>query len=213
MTTDDSKADEPLVTGDDAFEVPTWFRWSAAFVALLMIVPPVLFLVRYSLAPSRFVSPKELGVVQLILAGTAILLFALAPWKALGLRLRKVGFLEFDRVISGQAVEHAQELTELRTRLDELETRTLGLDGTAGISEHVEDLELVPLLTKFLSDYRPEAFSPLRIRDWGSRQRGYESLALAKLGSIKRALQKLVSEGRAATRVSRMGNTLYKVSD
>lgn len=208
-----SGQEEPLVVENGAFEVPTWFRWVASAVALMLIVPSTVFIVRYSLSPAQFVSPKELGVIQMILAGTVILLFALAPWKALGLRLRKVGFLEFERVVSGQAAEHAQELTELRTRLDEMEVKVRGIDEIAPISEHLEDVDLRPLLNKFLEQHRPTAFSPLRIRDWGSRQQGYEKLANAKLASIRRVLQKLVSEGRAATRVSRMGNTLYKVAD
>jgi hypothetical protein len=74
-------------------------------------------------------------------------------------------------------------------------------------------MELTPLLTRFLDEHRPKAFSALRIRDWGSRQPGYEKLTHVKLSAIRRILQKLVSEGRAATRVSRMGSTLYKVLD
>lgn len=213
METNDPGEEEPLAADDGSFEIPTWFRWVAAALSLALIVPSIVFVVRYSLAPAQFVSPTELGITQLILAGTVILLFALAPWKALGLRLRKVGFLEFDRVISGQAAEHAQELTELRTRLDEMETKVRGMDEISSISEHLEDVELIPVIVKFLEQHRPRAFSPLRIRDWGSRQPGYERLAHAKLASIRRVLQKLVSEGRAATRVSRMGNTLYKVAD
>jgi hypothetical protein len=213
MPPNDSGEEEPLVADNASFEVPTWFRWVASAVALVLIIPSILFIVRYSLTPDQFVSPTELGVIQLILAGTVILLFALAPWKALGLRLRRVGFLEFDRVISGQAAEHAQELTELRTRLDEMETKVRGMDEISSISEHLEDVELLPLLVRFLEQHRPTAFSPLRIRDWGSRQPGYEKLAHSKLSSIRRMLQKLVSEGGAATRVSRMGNTLYKVAD
>jgi len=205
--------EDPLVTDDTSFEVPAWFRWVASAIAIVLIVPPIVFIFRYSFSPGRFVSPSELGVIQLILAGTAILLFALAPWKALGLRLRKVGILEFDRVISGQAAEHAEVLAEFRTRLDELETMVRGMSEIAPISEHLEDLDLVPLITRFLSDHRPTAYSPLRIRDWGSRQPGYERLEHAKITSIRRVLQKLVSEGGAATRVSRMGNTLYKAPD
>jgi len=211
--TEEADRERPL-TGDGApFEVPVWFRWAASAVALLLIVPSVLFLVRYSLAPNRFASPSDLGIIQLILVGTAILLCALAPWKALGLRLRKVGIVEFDRVISGQAAEHAEELTELRTRIDEMESTQRRLDDISPISEHLEDVALIPLVTKFLHEHRPTPYSPLRIREWGSRQPGYEQLAHAKLASIRRILQKLVSEGQAATRVSQLGNTLYKVPD
>jgi len=169
--------------------------------------------VRYSLAPTRYISPANLGVVQLILAGTVILLFALAPWRALGLRIRKVGFVEFERVLSGQANENAMEFTELRTRIEELETKIRGLDDVGPVTEHLEDMELYPLLSKILNENKPTALSPLRIREWGSRQPGYEKLAHTRLSSIRRILQKLVAEGRASTRVSRLGNTLYEAAD
>lgn len=212
MQTPEPKEEERPVADDPAFDMPTWFRWVVGGVAILLIGLPTLFLIRYSLAPEHFVSPSELGVSQLILAGVGILLIALAPWKAMGLRLRKVGMFEFDRVISGQAAEHAEEMTELRTRLDELESRARGLDDLAPISEHLEDVELAPLLAKFLDEHRSLAISPLRIREWGSRQPGYEKLAQAQVSSIRRILQKFVAEGRAVTRVSERGNTLYKVS-
>lgn len=206
-------SEEPLVDDGSPFEVPTWFRWASAALALALIAPATIFIIRYSLAPGRYVSPASLGVVQLILAGTVILLFALAPWRALGLRIRKVGFVEFDRVLSGQANENALEFTELRTRIEELEAKIRGLDGVGSISEHLEDVELYPLLNKFLNENRPTALSPLKVREWGSRQPGYEKLGQTRLASIRRILQKLVAEGRAATRVSRLGNTLYKSAD
>jgi hypothetical protein len=206
-------SDESLVEDGVPFEIPVWFRWISGILALGLIVPPTIFIVRYSVAPAQYVSPANLGVVQLILAGTLILLFALAPWRALGLRIRKVGFVEFDRVLSGQANENTLEFTELRTRIEELDTKMRGLDDVTPISEHLEDLELYPLLSKLLNENSATALSPLRIREWGSRQPGYEKLAHANLASIRRILQKLVAEGRAATRVSRLGNTLYKAAD
>lgn len=208
-----SLSDQPLVDDGAPFEVPTWFRWVSAVLALGLIVPSTIFIVRYSLAPTQYVSPTTLGVVQLILAGTLILLFALAPWRALGLRIRKVGFVEFERVLSGQANENALEFTELRTRIEELEAKIRGLDDVSSISEHFEDVELLPLLSKLLDENKPTALAPLKIREWGSRQPGYEKLAQTRLASIRRILRKLVSEGRASTRVSQLGNTLYKAAD
>lgn len=56
-------SDEPLVNDGASFEVPTWFRWVAAVLALGLIVPPTIFIVRYSLAPARYVSPANLQQV------------------------------------------------------------------------------------------------------------------------------------------------------
>lgn len=134
------------------------------------------------------------------------------PWKPLRLRLRKVGILEFEKVVSGQAAEHAEELSELRVRLNELEAMTRGLNEIAPISEHIEDVNLLPTVGKFLIEHQATAFSPLRLREWGSRQPGFENLQGASLSSLRRMLQKLVAQGRATTRISRLGNTLYQAS-
>jgi hypothetical protein len=88
-----------------------------------------------------------------------------------------------------------------------------GLDSVASIAEHLTEPELYPLLTKFLKQFQPRAFSPLRIREWGSRQPGYEKLASYTQSAIRIVLQKMVTAGQATTRVSRMGNTLYKAVD
>lgn len=210
---DYAKGDEPLGEDESGFEIPVWFKVLSASVSFALIAFPTIFLIRYSVRPEHFVSPVELGLVPLILCGAATLLFVLAPWKALGLRVRKVGFLEFERVVNAQATEHAQEFTELRTRIDELETRVRGLDDIASISENFEDLELRPLILRFLIDYGPNPFSPLRIRDWGGKQPGFEKLGQTRISTVRRILKALVSSGQASTRISRMGNTLYKVAD
>jgi hypothetical protein len=213
MASERPLSEEPLVSDQRAFDIPVWFRWAASIVAFALIVLPTIVIVRYSITPERFVSPTDLGLTPLILAGAAILLAALAPWKALGLRIRKIGPLELEQVVTTQATEHAEEFTELRARIEELETKARRADEISPITEHLEDVELYPLLTKFLEEFRPTPFSPIRIRDWGSRQPGYEKLAHFKQGAIRRVLQKLVTEGKAATRLGRLGNTLYKVKD
>jgi hypothetical protein len=70
-------------------------------------------------------------------------------------------------------------------------------------------MELSPILQKFLREFSPTAFSPLKISTWGTRQPGYEKLATFTQGSIRIVLQKLVASGVAVTRVSEFGNTLY----
>ena len=102
--------DESQMEDNTAFELPTWFRWATCVLALALIVPPTIFIIRYSLEPERFVTPADLGVIQLVLSGTLLLLLAMTPWKALGLRIRKVGFVEFERVrLLVQAMEMAIE--------------------------------------------------------------------------------------------------------
>jgi hypothetical protein len=207
-----AESDQPLAPGYEP-EIPRWYRVVAAAIGLALLLLPLAYLLRYSLDPSHFVSPAALGLGQLILAGTFILLAAITPWRSLGLRLRKVGIFEFDRVIRTQASEHAEELTEIRERLNELEYTARGMDGTSGIADHLEDLDLRPLLVKFLTEYRPRAFSPLRIQRRGSLQPGYAKLGTSSVGAIRRVLQRLVSEGSVTTGLSNLGNTLYRISE
>jgi hypothetical protein len=87
------------------------------------------------------------------------------------------------------------------------------LDNLSTIKKGLVSPELEPLILKFLEEFEPIAYSPLKISKWGARQPGFEKLAEYKQGEIRTVLQNLVAEGRVATRVSRLGNTLYKTSD
>lgn len=207
-----AEGDQPLVSGNEP-EIPRWYRVVAAAIGSALLLLPLAYILRYSVNPSRFVSPAALGLGQLILAGAFILLAAITPWRSLGLRIRKVGIFEFERVIRTQAGEHAEELTEIRERLDEVECTARGMDGTSGIADHLEDLDLRPILVKFLAEFRPLAFSPLRIQKWGSLQTGYAKFGTSTVGAIRRVLQRLVSEGKVTTGVSRLGSTLYRISE
>jgi hypothetical protein len=200
----------PLSDREQESSVPAWFRWAMAVIACAMILPAVVYLIRFTISPALLVSPKELNLDKIALFGVLILLLAIAPWDRLGLRIKKVGWLEFDRISRGQATESAVELTEIRTRLDEVESRVRSQDTVATIAEHFGELEVIPLLVRFLTEHQPRAFSPMRVRDWGARQSGFERLGKVSLSEMRRMLQKLVADGMASTAVSRMGNTLYR---
>lgn len=72
--------------------------------------------------------------------------------------------------------------------------------------------ELVDELSAFLSKYDRWSFSPSRIIAWGAQQPGFENFANHDSGQVRRALQAMVAAGRAETRVSPAGNTLYRTS-
>lgn len=171
-----------------------------------------MFLYRYWNGKEITRFANDFGVSKLIIAGAIVALVAIAPWNDLRLRLKKVGFLEFDRVVNQQAREHIQEFAELRARIEELETRVRRGDTVGPIADHLAQVDLAPLLSQFLKEHRPNAFSPLKIHQWGSRQKGYEKLGTYTQGAIRTVLQSLVASGQVATRVSRMGNTLYSIA-
>ena len=193
--------------------VPRWLRGVGVLLALLLMAPAVLFLWQYGHAREVAKAAADLGVANLLIAGTVVMLVALAPWNSLQLRLKKVGFVEFERVVNTQAKEHVEAFAELRARIEELENRIQGLDGVSKIADHLSEVDLTPLLLRFLEQFRPRAFSPVKIRQWGARQPGYEVLEHYPQGAIRRVLQSLVASGRVTTRVSKMGSTLYRIAD
>lgn len=201
----------PAATG--VLHVPKWLRGVGVGLALLLIAPAVQFFWQYGHAHEVAKSAADLGVAKLLIAGTVVMLIALAPWNSLQLRLKKVGFVEFERVVNTQAKEHVEAFAELRARIEELENRIQGLDDVSKIADHLNEVNLTPELLRFLEQFRPRAFSPVRIRQWGARQPGYKELEHYSQGAIRRVLQSLVASGRVTTQVSKMGNTLYRIAD
>ncbi|MGC3979678.1 MAG: hypothetical protein QM808_00280 [Steroidobacteraceae bacterium] len=192
--------------------IPRWFRFIGVVLAVVLMTPGVILIWRQVRVASEAVPATDSGTVQLMIAGVIVALASLAPVDKLRLRLRKVGWFEFDRVINRQAKEHVDEFVELRARIEELEQRTRGLDEVAPIVEYFTELDLSPLLLRFLSEFRPKAFSPLRIVKWGGVQSGFEGLAKFSQGQVRITLQKMVSQGSVATKVSKLGNTLYRAN-
>lgn len=203
----------PIAEGEPLQGLPSWARVTFTVLATGVLVMCAILILAYIRDPQNVASPKELQLSTVILSSLSILFLALVPWHKLGLRIRKIGAIEFETVVNAQAREHAEEFAELRVRIDELEEKVRGSDDVSPLTEHFALPTLRPLVLDFLSKFQPTAYSPLRIRDWGARQQGFEHLKDYEVGMIRRAMQSLVAEGKVATRVSRLGNTLYKVAD
>ena len=132
------------------------------------------------------------------------------------MKIKKIGPIEFEQVLSTQAREHAVELHELHERIEavaEAQQRPSGKSGNlAGLPSlsrnQMEELERI--LKRFFSSYA-YAFSPSRIVVWGSQQPGFQQLAQHQVQDIRRALQAMVAEGALETTVSTRGNTLYRL--
>lgn len=67
------------------------------------------------------------------------------------------------------------------------------------------------LLIQFLKSYSKWAFSPLRIQKWGSKQAGYEKLAMFSTNHIRRELEVLLAENILAESTSKKGNRLFRI--
>jgi hypothetical protein len=173
----DTNQDEATDKDEGVLVVPAWLRLVGIALACMLWAPAAIFLWSYwhGLASSK--AAADLGLYKLMIAGTSVMLVSLAPWNSLKLRLKKVGIVEFDRVVNKQAEEHIKEFADLRARLEELENRVRDQDSVAPVSENVAQVDLQALLLKFLEEFRPKAFSPVRIQQWGARQPGYEKFA------------------------------------
>ena len=210
---DDNDAETPIADGESLQQLPGAVRFWFSLAAIAALIVCSILMAAYIRDPQNFAAPSELQLGTLILIGFATLFLTLVPRHKLGLRIRKVGAIEFERVVNTQATAFAEEFTELRVRVDELEGKLRGVDEISPISESLATPVLRPLIIEFLNKFEPTPYSALRIRDWGGRQQGFEQLKNYDLAMIRHVLQSLVAEGRAATRVSQLGNTLYKMAD
>jgi len=211
---ENSESKEELISQGEPIEgLPRLVQVAIGLSAIVVLCTSVFLMWKYIEDPKTYASPKELQLSNLLIFSLSVLLFILVPWGKLGIRIRKIGSVEFDRVVSGQAKEHAEEFAELHARIKELEGKVRGMNEVEAITVSIVTQDLRPLILKFLNDFQPNAYSPLRINKWGARQPGFEKLAGYSQGSIRTVLQGLVAEGKAVTRVSRLGNTLYKIAD
>lgn len=194
---------------DSAKGLPRWFKWTLGVGSGLLLFFSLCLYLAYLFSPDRYAAPSDLQLGSLILFSSSVLILVIAPWEELGVRINRIGPIEFDRVISEQARENVGEFAELRQRIDKLEK---SIDKTARIPQSEVAVELRPLIIRFMERYAPTPYSPLRILHWGSRQEGFEELSNYDLRTIRKVLQDLVSEDILTTRVSRTGVTLYKMA-
>jgi hypothetical protein len=159
-------------------------------------------------------SPKDLELSNLLLFSSASFLFFAIPWHKLGLSLKKFGPLEFERKLEGQSEEHIKDISALENKIAELEAAIVASRPqiqVSAIQPTSEEKEIRALIVKFLTDFEQWSFSPSRIESWGAHSSpGYSKLA-DNSSLLRRLLRSLVSEGVLETRVSKKGNTLYRI--
>lgn len=195
-----------------SFLVPGWVQGLVTLGSVCIVGFCIYCYFSYLRSHEGFPSPGDLGLGGLLAFAVAAAGVVLTPWSALGLRVTKIGGIEFKDVVRGQAKEHFEDLNYLHNRIEKLENSIRKLDDTAAVTEHFEEDKLSELLGDFLKAYRKYSFSPSRVSAWGSRQKGFGDLSKYDVPFIRNTLQKMVSNGEAETRISRKGNTLYRVA-
>lgn len=208
----DKHEETPLSESGSSFELPTLYKWVIGIVFGAISVACVALYVGHIICPQKIPSPSDLQIGPIFIFCSTIFLFAITPWSKLGIRINRIGPVEFERVLNEQSKEHIEELSELRQFVSELDAKVRGMDEISGISLGMASAELRPLIKDFLGQYYPVPYSPLRIQKWGSKQKGFEKFGKCSLSDLRKILQDMVAEDILATRVSKMGNTLYTLA-
>lgn len=170
-------------------------------------------------------TPNDFGLsVVLPMSLISTVLLAL-PWENENIAISQIGPIALERKIEGQAREQEIELAEIQSEIqsirDKLSNRTIeqhkNSSGTefshSGDEEEMRYIpkELEEMLFKFWGEFDRWAFSPSRISQFGPKQNGFEKLSKYNINQIRAALRQLVLQGKLVTRVSKKGNTLYRV--
>ncbi len=155
--------------------------------------------------------PSELGLGTVLIFCLAALAVLLIPWDTLGLRLTKIGFLEFSEVIRTQKKEQSESITFLQGQIDALKQAAATSRGASDVEHWAPhpSYALPIVLGRFLKNYPGRFFSPLLINKWGAKQPGFEELGSFSKEEISQALMKMISENHVRTKLSKRGNTLY----
>lgn len=191
---------------DLSFELPNAIRLTISILAILLIIL-ILGVYAYLIfcEPDR-IDPEKFGLPTSLVFLIVILIVINLPWDRMGLRIKKIGMIELENVVKTQARGNSKELADLQRQIDELKAK---LPKKA--NELDTDRELDDLVTKFLNRYSQWAFSALRIKKWGASQSGFEGLRKYETQEIRESLRRLLSKNVVVTRISKKGNTIYKI--
>lgn len=203
--------EEELESTAAGFKLSIWLKITITVMCIGLIVFIGFYTHKYINAPKELASPRDLGLSGIFLFTVSALLLAWLPWDKLGIRIHKIGGIEFKEIVQSQANEHAEEIRYLEDRIETLENKVRNSSEGADVLESFTEPKLRELLLSFLTKYKEWAFSPSRIRVWGAKQQGFSELSQYEHPFIRSTLQKMVVENVLETRISKKGNTLYRV--
>ena len=201
--------DESAVPADPT--LPAGLKLGLASLFGLPAALILFLLIRYSLTAEA--KPSELGLGTVLIFCLAGLATILIPWDLLGMRLTKIGPLEFKQVINTQKKEQSETVQFLQNQIDEIKKaiETGGGSKTVRSFQEQPSAALPVLLERFFRNYPRRFFSPYTIISWGGRQPAFKELASFKKEEVTQTLLSMLATGQVQTRISRKGNTLYGI--
>ncbi|OZB95776.1 hypothetical protein BBP29_19810 [Alteromonas macleodii] len=208
---DSTEHEDELGAISTQFQIPMWVKLLTSFIGLTLLGFCVGYIWFFLNSEPRLPSPKDLSITSLFIFSISSLIIVWVPWANLGVKITKIGGIEFKDIVEEQASEHAEEISDLIDRIELLESQIRQSDSLISFVEQADEPELRKELLRFLQAYSQWSFSPSRIKAWGSKQAGFTSLGKYETSFIRLTLQKMVAEDILVTRISKKGNTLYRV--
>ncbi len=193
---------------NDEFEIPQKTKILLSILPGLLVISIVGIYCYLLFCDPEYIEPSKFGLPEILLLSIALLTIINIPWTKLGVRIKRIGILELEKVVKTQANGNSQEFADLQEQIDILKKKI------SPSSPSVADIEntLDEAILDFLRKYSNIAFSPLRIKNRGAN----ENIDIFKSAStttakIRESLRRLLSQGKILSKVSKRGNTIFKI--
>jgi hypothetical protein len=171
--------------------------------------------------------PANLRLHEVLLVSVIIAAFVLFPWERTRWRVKKVGWIEFDRIVTTQKKEQIESVALIEKRISILEdalalqrsSQPADRPGTesdtdlasARPGEGTGNDELRRLVLAFLKAHPSWYFNAARIQNWGAGRPGFGKLGEYPTVLITQELHRLLAAGLVRHRISkRSGGSLYR---
>jgi hypothetical protein len=110
--------------------------------SLLMFALCCIYLYCYSQRPDEYtLIPSMLGVNNLIVLSAFTFLFFKVRWAKIGVKVSKLGPMEFSHIIDGQSKKHSKDIAAIEERLKELESALVAAPATTAKNGFELELE------------------------------------------------------------------------
>ena len=197
-------------------DVDSWLKWSCSGLGALLVIGVLVAVCMHFIDKDSYPKPIDIEAGLLLGTGVVLLLLFHLPWTKI-----RIGDIEIERAIEEQAIDHAQELGDLKKLLNQLEQN---LSAEAVISPeikteidkrkslYVEESNDTELLFQFLKQWPSWGFTASRIKKWGGDKADFKRFSELSVPHIRALAANLLKEGRIRTRVSKNGNILHQAS-
>ena len=185
-------------------EIPVPFKVYITVIASIISIFIILLYVYLIFYNPNYLDPQKFGLSPLLIFFLTLLIFVNFPFERMGLRIKKIGMIELEAKVVGQAKDVSKEIADLQVKIDEL-----AKGFSSNEKANIEDEDLRQLIIDLLKEYKRYAFSPSRIKNFGKWNKNYSVFDNYSLEEIKVELRRLLANDIVSTRIGDKGNTLY----